>query len=157
MDADGADDLVGTDDDDVRLLAGSPCIDNADSIAFGPPVDLDGNARAIDDPATPNTGIGAVDGRPQAGRQAVTGEEADLGAFKVPTLRGLTETAPYMHDGSIATLEEVIEFYRAGGIPNSNLDPIIQPLELNDEEAGHLLAFLRSLSKRNTEAGKAGR
>lgn len=104
-----------------------------------------------------NTGIAVIDGKPEPGRQAVTGEDADLGAFKVPTLRGLTETAPYMHDGSIESLEEVVEFYRRGGNPNANLDPIMQPLELSDEDAGNLLAFLRSLSKRNTEAAKVGR
>lgn len=95
-----------------------------------------------------NTGVGVIDGKPEPGRQAVTGQDADWGAFKVPTLRGLTETAPYMHDGSIETLAEVIEFYRRGGNANSHLDPIMQALELSDAEANNLLAFLRSLSKR---------
>jgi cytochrome c peroxidase len=98
-----------------------------------------------------------VDGKPQPGRQAVTGDAADLGAFKTPTLRGLTETAPYMHDGSIATLEEVVEFYQRGGNPNSNLDTIMQPLELSEAEVANLLAFLRSLSKRKAESAETGR
>jgi len=70
----------------------------------------------------------------------------DLGAFKTPTLRELTRTAPYMHDGRIATLEAVVEFYDRGGSANPYRDPLLHPLRLTDGEKQALLAFLRSLS-----------
>ncbi len=83
VDADGADDVVGTDDDDLRLSAGSPCIDCADARAygFGPPVDLDGNDRAVDDPATPDTGAGLLtflDMGPYEFQAEPGGDDADL-------------------------------------------------------------------------------
>lgn len=80
------------------------------------------------------------------GRFAVTGKEAERGAFKTPTLREVARTAPYMHDGSLQTLEEVIEFYHRGGNPNPHLDPELRPLRLTPEEKQALLAFLQSLS-----------
>jgi cytochrome c peroxidase len=80
------------------------------------------------------------------GRFAVTGKERDRGAFKTPTLREIARTAPYMHDGSKATLEEVVNFYNDGGRANPNLDPEIQPLKLTVEEKRALVAFLKSLS-----------
>ncbi|MFQ5679963.1 MAG: cytochrome-c peroxidase [Gemmatimonadota bacterium] len=79
------------------------------------------------------------------GRFAVNGEERDLGAFKTPGLRDVTRHAPYMHDGSIATLREVIELYNAGGIHNPFLSPRIRPLGLDPEEVDALEAFLRAL------------
>lgn len=100
------------------------------------------------DDSLENTGIGVVDGTPEPGRQAVTGLAADAGKFKVPTLRGLTMTAPYMHDGSVASLEEVVEFYRRGGNPNPGLSDKIRPLEdLTDEDAANLVAFLKALTR----------
>ena len=94
-----------------------------------------------------NTGVAWRDGRLlDQGRFAVTGKETDHGAFKTPTLREVARTAPYMHDGSIATLEEVIEFYDRGGNANPYLDQEIHPLRLTDEEKTALVAFLRSLS-----------
>ncbi len=92
-----------------------------------------------------NTGVGVVDGEPRPGRFAVTGNEVDRGRFKTPTLRGVSLTAPYMHDGSLRTLEEVIEFYRRGGNANPDLDERMKPIELTDREAENLLAFLRAL------------
>ena len=94
-----------------------------------------------------NTGVGVVGGEPRAGRGAVTGRIADRGKFRTPGLRRLKQTAPYMHDGSLATLEEVVEFYRKGGEPNANLSDEIQPLALSDQDARHLAAFLRALSR----------
>ena len=94
-----------------------------------------------------NTGVGLVDGKPQEGRRAVTGKDADLGTFKTPTLRGLTNTAPYMHDGSLATLKDVVEFYRDGGKPNPNLDQHLNPVDLTDKDVLNLVAFLQALSK----------
>jgi len=94
-----------------------------------------------------NTGVGAVDGVPEIARFAKTRDEADRGRFKTPTLRGIALTAPYMHDGSLATLEDVVELYRGGGNANANLDPVLKPLDLSDEDARNLVAFLRALSR----------
>ena len=92
-----------------------------------------------------NTGVGATDGVPRPGREVVTGRPADTGAFRTPTLRMLRHTAPYMHDGSMAVLEDVVEFYARGGGPNHGLDPRMKPLDLTAEEKANLVAFLRSL------------
>jgi cytochrome c peroxidase len=78
----------------------------------------------------------------------VTGLPRDLGAFKTPTLRDVALSAPYMHDGSMATLEQVVAFYDSGGRANPMLDPEIKPLGLTHEERSDLTAFLRSLSGR---------
>jgi cytochrome c peroxidase len=72
--------------------------------------------------------------------------EADRGAFKTPTLREIAKTAPYMHDGSLATLEEVVDYYDKGGTPHPNLSPKMTRLGLTEEERSDLLSFLRSLS-----------
>ncbi len=94
-----------------------------------------------------NTGVGVRDGVPEPARLAVTGLGRDRGRFKTPTLRGLSQTAPYMHDGSLSTLVEVVEFYRRGGGKNDSLDRRIAPLELSDQDAANLVAFLKALSK----------
>jgi cytochrome c peroxidase len=94
-----------------------------------------------------NTGVAWRDGRLQDdGRFLVTGKEEDRGAFKTPTLREVARTAPYMHDGSLPTLEAVVEFYSGGGRPNPTLDPEIRSLRLTVHEQRALAAFLRSLS-----------
>jgi cytochrome c peroxidase len=81
-----------------------------------------------------------------AGRFTVTGRRYHNGAFKTPTLREIANTPPYMHDGSLGSLEDVIEFYDKGGNANPWLDENIQPLKLTAEEKRALLAFLRALS-----------
>jgi cytochrome c peroxidase len=94
-----------------------------------------------------NTGIAWRDGRLQdEGRAVVTHKAYERGAFKTPTLREISNTAPYMHDGSIATLEEVIEYYDRGGNRNPHIDENVVPLHLSGEEKRALLAFLRALS-----------
>ncbi len=93
-----------------------------------------------------NTGVGALAGEPERGRFEITKYSKDMGRFKTPTLRGLTQTGPYMHDGSFTTLEEVVEFYRKGGNRNSNQDPLIEPLQMSNADARNLVAFLRALS-----------
>lgn len=93
-----------------------------------------------------NLGAGEGAGRTDPGRASVTQDSADFGTFKTPTLRNVTLTAPYMHDGSLATLEEVIAFYNLGGRLNPNLDKEIKPLELTEREQADLLAFLKSLT-----------
>jgi len=93
-----------------------------------------------------NLGVG-YDGQYYAdsGRYQVTGLEEDKGKFKTPTLRNISKTGPYMHDGSIETLIEVIEFYNDGGRPNPNLDRKIKPLELSQREMQDLVNFLKIL------------
>jgi len=93
-----------------------------------------------------NEGVGTDRLDPDVGRYAVTHEARDWGAFKIPTLREIEHTAPYMHDGTLKTLEDVVEFYDKGGIPNKHLDANIRPLHLSDGQKRDLVAFLRSLS-----------
>jgi cytochrome c peroxidase len=73
------------------------------------------------------------------------------GAFKTPTLREVARTAPYMHDGSLATLDDVVEFYSEGGRRNPYLDPEIQPRRFTADEKRALVAFLRSLNGKVSE------
>jgi len=80
------------------------------------------------------------------GRFVVSRAEKDRGAFKTPTLRSITDTAPYMHDGAFKTLEEVVEFLNQGGGNNANLSPLMKPLNLTAEEKADLIAFLKSLT-----------
>jgi cytochrome c peroxidase len=79
------------------------------------------------------------------GRFEISNDPADRWAYTTPALRGVAETAPYMHDGSLTTLEEVIEFYDRGGGINPALDAKIRPLDLKREEKAALVAFLRTL------------
>ncbi|MDF2788507.1 MAG: Cytochrome-c peroxidase [Neobacillus sp.] len=83
------------------------------------------------------------------GRQAVTGQEGDLGRIRTPGLYGITHTAPYMRDGSLSTLEDVIDYYDRGGDNHPNKSFFIQkfmsPIGLTDEEKADLLAFLKTL------------
>jgi cytochrome c peroxidase len=74
--------------------------------------------------------------------------ESDRGAFKTPTLREITRTAPYMHDGSLVTLDDVIDYYDRGGNANPVLDPELRPLRLTPVEKQALRAFLQSLNGR---------
>jgi cytochrome c peroxidase len=87
-----------------------------------------------------------------AGRKAVTKAPTDDAAFKTPTLREVAQTAPYMHDGSLATLEEVVDYYDRGGTPHPNLSPKITKLGLTAQEKLDLVAFLRALSGTIVEA-----
>lgn len=80
------------------------------------------------------------------GRFAVTKNPKDLGAFKTPTLREIARTAPYMHDGRLATLLQVVDFYDQGGTPNPYLDPVIKPLNLSNQEKEDLVEFLHALN-----------
>ena len=93
-----------------------------------------------------NIGVGADKPNADPGRFAVTKDPRDWGAFKTPTLREVAATAPYMHDGSLKTLDEVVEFYDKGGVWNKNLDPDIKPLKLTREQKSDLVEFLRALS-----------
>ncbi len=82
----------------------------------------------------------------ELGRFNVTKLPADIGKFKNTNLRNIALTAPYMHDGSIDTLEEVVEFYNQGGQPNPFLDPSMFPLNLTEQEKADLVEFLYALT-----------
>jgi cytochrome c peroxidase len=92
-----------------------------------------------------NIGINTED----KGRQAVTEQEEDLGRIRTPGLYGISHTAPYMHDGSLATLEDVIDYYDRGGDyhPNKSffIRKFMSPIGLTEEEKADLLAFLKTL------------
>ena len=92
-----------------------------------------------------NTGVGVKDGKAETGHAHATGDAADTGKWKTPTLRGVRLSAPYMHDGSLATLEDVVAFYVRGGNANPHLDGKLAPLELTAADQQALVAFLRSL------------
>lgn len=85
------------------------------------------------------------------GRYEVTQDPADRWKYRTPSLRNISLTAPYMHNGSLATLEQVLEFYNRGGIANENLDPLIKPLHLSASELADLAAFLRALTGDNVK------
>jgi cytochrome c peroxidase len=93
-----------------------------------------------------NIGVGMDRPKPDLGRFEVTKKDADRGAFKTPTLRDVVLTAPYMHDGSEATLLDAIEFYNRGGVKNPNLSKEIKPLGLSAQEKLDLVAFLVALT-----------
>jgi cytochrome c peroxidase len=80
------------------------------------------------------------------GRKLVTERAGDLGKFKVPGLRNVAVTAPYMHDGSVATLREVLERYVAGGLGHPSTDPQIIPFALSSDDFDDLLAFFDALT-----------
>ncbi len=93
-----------------------------------------------------NIGVGVDKPNPDLGRFNVTKLEADKGAFKTPTVRDVAKRAPYMHDGSEKTLEDVVAFYNKGGVKNPWLSAEIRPLSLSAQEQGDLVAFLQSLT-----------
>jgi cytochrome c peroxidase len=80
------------------------------------------------------------------GRYKVTRAEKDRGAFKTPTLRNIALTMPYMHDGSLRTLEEVIDHYDQGGGRARNKSDLILKLSLTQQEKSDLAAFLKTLT-----------
>ncbi|NVK04314.1 MAG: c-type cytochrome [Flavobacteriia bacterium] len=81
-----------------------------------------------------------------AGRMRLTNDSADFSLFRVPSLRNVEYTAPYMHDGSIATLEDVVAHYNSGGSNNPQKSSLIHPLQLSQSEMEDLVNFLKSLS-----------
>lgn len=83
---------------------------------------------------------------PDSGRARVTENPRDRGRFKVPTLRNIALTGPYMHDGSIATLQEVLDRYNRGGLGHPNTDPQIHPLNLSQGQIDAIIAFLGTLT-----------
>jgi cytochrome c peroxidase len=122
-------------------------------------LNLDGGSKTAASPASDpavfmfhNTGLynlpaPMVYPADNTGLYAITGQHADVGKFRVPTLRNIAVTAPYMHDGSIATLDQVLDHYVAGGrAKNPLLSESIKPLTLSEDERRDLIAFLHSLT-----------
>jgi cytochrome c peroxidase len=93
-----------------------------------------------------NLGVGMDRDNPDLGRFTVTKVERHRGAFKTPTLRDVARRPPYMHDGSLTTLAEVVAFYDRGGTPNAWLAPEVQPLGLTAQDQADLVAFLEALT-----------
>jgi cytochrome c peroxidase len=94
-----------------------------------------------------NTGVAWRDERLlDEGRFAVSGKAGDRGAFKTPTLREIARTAPYMHDGTLGTLRDVVDYYDSGGNRNPDLDAELRPLRLTGAEKAALISFLESLN-----------
>jgi cytochrome c peroxidase len=85
------------------------------------------------------------------GRYEITQSPQDRWRYKTPCLRNVSLTAPYMHDGSIASLRAVVEFYNRGGIANESLDPLIKPLGLSEDETDKLVEFLEQLTGDNAQ------
>lgn len=139
-----------------------PCAQCHRGPLFSAAADVSGGSTVGDD-AFANNGlynIGGDGSYPASNRGLMdfTGRSEDMGKFRIPTLRNLAFTFPYMHDGSISTLEDVVEHYARGGRlisigPNAGdgrlsplKDPRIVPLTLSAQDKGDLVAFLRSLS-----------
>lgn len=96
-----------------------------------------------------NAGVGIEGKKPDEvdpGRQAVSKGASDWAAFKTPTLRNVARSAPYFHNGSVATLEEAVRFMASGGYKNKNLDPKFTDKKLSDEEIKAIVAFLEALN-----------
>jgi len=85
------------------------------------------------------------------GLYEITGRPEDRWKYRTPGLRNVALTAPYMHDGSIPTLDQVVRFYDGGGVENPLRDPLIRPLGLGDGERNQLVAFLRALTGANVD------
>jgi cytochrome c peroxidase len=115
---------------------------------FHPTVNsLGGGVAVFSDFRFHNLGVGYENGKMKdVGRYWVTRKLEDWGSFKTPMLRNVELTAPYMHDGSLLSLQEVVEFYNKGGVKNPNLAPGIVPLYLSDEEIKAVVSFLKSLT-----------
>ncbi len=93
-----------------------------------------------------NIGVGMDAEKPDLGRYEVTKQEKDKGAFKTPTIRNVVQTAPYMHDGSQKTLEEVVEWYAKGGHPNPYLSDKMKKLNLTEQDKRDLVNFMKAVT-----------
>jgi cytochrome c peroxidase len=93
-----------------------------------------------------NLGVGMDAADPDLGRFVVTGVEKDKGAFKTPALRNISQTGPYMHDGSQKTLREVVDWYVKGGHPNPYLSDKMKKFEASEQDRQDLVAFMEALT-----------
>lgn len=89
-----------------------------------------------------NLGVGMDAEEPDLGRFAVTKEDKDKGAFKTPTVRNVSLSGPYMHDGSQKTLKEVVEWYNKGGHPNPHLSDKVKKLDMTAQEIDDVVNFM---------------
>lgn len=112
-----------------------------ETVEVAPGVEIQVSREAIESVGEPRA--------PDRGRYEVTLDPRHLRQFKTPGLRNVALTAPYMHDGSIQTLEQVVRYYNRGGNPDPNLDAALEPLELSDSEIADIVAFLVSLTGSN--------
>ncbi|MGZ8165482.1 MAG: cytochrome c peroxidase [Methylobacter sp.] len=115
--------------------------DNSQRIQIAPGVFIDVEAKLINTVSETKT--------TDLGRYEVTQNPQDRWKYKTPSLRNISLTAPYMHNGIFETLQQVVEFYNRGGIANENLDLFIKPLNLTAPEINDLIAFLKSLTGDN--------
>jgi cytochrome c peroxidase len=108
---------------------------------------IDGG-RLLTDNLFHNNGLDSV--FTDSGLYGITGNPSDMGKFLTPTLRNIALTAPYMHDGRFATLEEVVEHYNSGGKPSATVDPLMKHvgtgLGLSAQEKADLVAFLKTFT-----------
>jgi cytochrome c peroxidase len=123
-----------------RSMAKSPA-DKTVLIAPGEEIVVKGSVVADASEPTPN----------DLGLYEITEDPDDRWKYRTPSLRNVALTAPYMHDGSLSTLGQVIEFYNRGGIKNELLDPLIRPLNLSGKEMIQLQAFLETLTGDNVD------
>jgi cytochrome c peroxidase len=93
-----------------------------------------------------NLGVGMDRQDPDLGRYSISRLDGHQGAFKTPTLREIANTAPYMHDGSVSTLKEVMELYNEGGRHNEWLSPKMKALNLSEQDQRDLIEFMKALS-----------
>ncbi len=93
-----------------------------------------------------NLGVGMDKEKPDLGRYEITKDEKDKGAFKTPTVRNVALTAPYMHDGSQKTLEEVVEWYAKGGHANAHLSDKVKKLDLSEQDKKDLVEYMKALT-----------
>lgn len=93
-----------------------------------------------------NTGVGMDAKEPDVGRFEWTKKESDYGAFRIPTLRNVAETAPYFHDGKTAKLRDAVQFMVEGGLENDHRSPMLVGTEVTEEELTDLVEFLKALS-----------
>jgi cytochrome c peroxidase len=112
-------------------------------VALAPGVFVDVDWDVIDDVGEPPPA--------DLGLYEITQDPNDRWKYLTPSLRNVALSAPYMHDGSLGSLEDVVRFYDRGGVPNPLLDPRIRPLGLSDQEVDDLVAFLRSLTGSNVD------
>ncbi|MBA3502068.1 MAG: hypothetical protein M4D80_04740 [Myxococcota bacterium] len=105
-------------------------------------------AMPVDGGAYFNMGIGTKDvaeDKVDVGRMKVTNQPTDWAAFKPPSLRNVTKSPPYFHDGSVAKLEDAVKLMASGGIPNKNKSPLAEDTKLSDAELADLIAFFGAL------------
>jgi cytochrome c peroxidase len=104
-----------------------------------------------------NVGQGTTFPEPDTGRMAVTKDKADWAKFKTPSLRNVTASAPYMHDGTLRSLRAVVAFYQQGGIANPNKDPLLVPFPFVPQQRDDLMAFLDALRSEDNLTELLGR